>query len=171
MDGVPQPRLGVDIGRVIIAGPAHPGEGDTAFFGESDTEAMRTPAVPGAFAALGRLVAQFEGRVWLVSKCGERTEARTRQWLAHHGFHDQTGIPVAHVRFCRERPHKAHHATELGLTHFVDDRPDVHEALAGIVAHRYLFGPDAGGAPEGVEVTATWDDVEAAIARTGPGPG
>jgi hypothetical protein len=156
----------VDIGRVIIEGPADPEAGDTAFFGESDEEAMGTPAVPGAIDALVRLAVRFEGRVWLVSKCGEWIEERSLQWLDHHGFHERTGIPVDHVRFCRRREDKAPHAVELGLTHFVDDRPDVHVHLAGIVPHRYLFG--AGPAPEGVTVTPTWSAVEAAIASTTP---
>jgi hypothetical protein len=159
------PRLGVDIGRVIIDGPAHPDGGDTAFFGASEPEAMRTPAVPGAFAALARLVTRFDGDVWLVSKCGEFVEGRTRRWLRHHRFHEATGIPESHLRFCRQRADKADHATDLGLTHFVDDRADVHRYLEGIVAHRYLFGP--GPAPEGVEVTPTWADVESAIASDG----
>jgi hypothetical protein len=164
MDRQLEPRLGVDIGRVIIEGPADPGGGDTDFFGQSEDEAMRTPAVAGAFATLARLVDRFGGRVWLVSTCGERIEERSRRWLAHHRFHEETGIPVAHVRFCRERADKAGHASELGLTHFVDDRADVHGHLAGIVAHRYLFGP--GPAPAGVEVTPTWDEAENAIGRS-----
>jgi hypothetical protein len=168
MDGNPPPRLGVDIGRVIIAGPeavaaADSEAADTAFFGESEEEAMATPAVAGAFEALARLSGWFGGRVWIVSKCGERTEARSLRWLEHNGFHDRTAIPPDHVRFCRQRAQKAVHATELGLTHFVDDRLDVHAALEGIVAHRYLFGP--GPAPAGIEITPTWAAVEAAIAR------
>jgi hypothetical protein len=157
-----EPRLGVDIGRVIIDGSAHPDGGDTAFF-TGDTAAMlRTPAVPGAFAALARLVERFEGRVWLVSKCGERVQGRTLLWLAHHEFAARTGIPLEHVRFCRRRPDKAIHCAELGITHFVDDKLDVHQALRGVVAHRYLFGPHA-TAPSWVLHTPTWNDAEAAL--------
>src|SRR3954453_8336039 len=98
MDGNPLARLGGDSGRVIIAGPedgagADPPAADTAFFGESEEEAMATPAVAGAFEALARLTGWFGGRVWIVSKCGERTEARSLRWLEHHGFHTRTGIP------------------------------------------------------------------------------
>jgi hypothetical protein len=33
-----EPGLGIDIGKVIINGPAHPGGGDTAFFsGDEET--------------------------------------------------------------------------------------------------------------------------------------
>jgi hypothetical protein len=158
------PRLGVDIGRVIIDGPHHPGGGDTAFF-QGDTAAMlATPAVEGAFDALTRLTARFQGRVWLVSKCGERVERRTLTWLAHHRFPERTGIPLAHARFCRARADKAIHCAELGITHFVDDRAEVHSALDGVVAHRYLFG--SASAPDGIVPAPGWAEAELAILGT-----
>jgi hypothetical protein len=124
---------------------------------------LRTPAVADVFDVLPRLVELFEGRVWLVSKCGERVEGRTRLWLAHHDVAGRTGIPVDNVRFCRRRPEKAIHCAELSITHFVDDRADVHQALDGVVAHRYLFGPQRDPAPAGVRPTLTWPEVERAI--------
>lgn len=63
-----EPRLGVDIGRVIINGPAHPGGGDTAFFTGDEAALLATPEMPGAVEVITRLVACFQGRVWLVSK-------------------------------------------------------------------------------------------------------
>src|SRR5438105_6023370 len=81
--GIPyrEPRLGIDIGRVLIAG----GEGgDTAFFGRSEEEALETSAVVGAFDSVARLVPLFEGRVFLVSKCGSKIQRRSRAWLEHH---------------------------------------------------------------------------------------
>src|SRR5256885_13503652 len=63
-------RLGIDIGRVIIDGPAHPGGGDTAFFTGDEATMLATPEVPSAGAAIGRLVTRFNGRVWLASKTG-----------------------------------------------------------------------------------------------------
>src|SRR5690242_17898580 len=90
-----EPRLGVDIGRVIIAGDGP----DTSFVGGTEEEAIRAPAISGAFEALARLRVHFSGRVWLVSKCGKRVEARTRTWLAHHRFFDVTGIDANHLIF------------------------------------------------------------------------
>jgi tRNA(Leu) C34 or U34 (ribose-2'-O)-methylase TrmL len=155
-----QPRLGIDIGRVIIDGPAHPGGGDTAFFSGDESTMLATPEVPGAVPAIERLTRLFDGRVWLVSKCGDRVRARTLRWLAHHDFHRRTGVPADHVRFCRTRPDKRIHCTALALTHFVDDRADVHEAIRDVVGHRYLFGPQRRPVPASVVHTPTWADVE-----------
>lgn len=154
-------RLGVDIGRVIIGGGA-PGGSDTQFFSGDTAKMLATPAVPGAFEALARLAPRFE-QVWLVSKCGERVQRHTRQWLEHHDFTARTGIPREHLRFCLKRPDKAVHCAGLGITHFVDDKLDVHQALRGIVAHRYLFGPQPTPVPAWVQHTLTWPVAETAI--------
>lgn len=130
----PMRRLGVDIGGVIIE-PADE-DADTSFFGE---HYLRTPSVDGVFDALGALGPVFD-EVHLVSKCGESTERRTREWLAHHDFPARTGIPVERVHFCRTRPAKAPIARRLGLTHFVDDKLEVLGYLDS-VPHRYLFRP------------------------------
>ena len=153
------PRLGVDIGRVIIHGDGP----DTSFVGGSDEDAMRTPAIDGAFEALGRLCARFEGRVWLVSKCGKRVEERSRRWLQEHRFFDTTGVSADNLVFCRERGMKAGICRDLGIGWFVDDRVDVLVPMAGIVAHRFLFGAAATDVP-GLVAVATWAEAEAAIA-------
>ncbi|RQX16141.1 hypothetical protein DDE19_16885 [Micromonospora ureilytica] len=127
-------RLGVDIGGVIIE-PADD-DADTSFFG---AHYLRTPAVVGAFDALAALGPAFD-EVHLVSKCGEATERRTREWLAHHDFPARTGIAVERVHFCRTRPDKAPIARRLGLTHFVDDKLEVLGYLDS-VPYRFLFRP------------------------------
>jgi hypothetical protein len=149
-------RLGVDIGRVIISGASHPEGGDTAFFQGDEAVMLATPEVPGAVEAIAELVELFAGRVWLVSKCGPRVQARTLRWLAAHDFHGRTGVDAGHVRFCRRRPEKRDHCVALGLTHFVDDRPDVHAAIADVVPHRYLFGPQRKPTPPNTRATPTW---------------
>jgi hypothetical protein len=70
------------------------------------------------------------------------------------------------VRFCRTRPEKRDHCEQLGLTHFVDDHPEVHAAIRGAVAHQYLFGPQALPPPPFVVPAATWDDVERLVLAT-----
>ncbi|MEO3778640.1 hypothetical protein ABGB16_17670 [Micromonospora sp. B11E3] len=129
-------RLGVDIGGVVIE--AVDEGADTSFFGGNY---LRTPQVDGAFEALATLVGEVFGpEAYVVSKCGERTERRTREWLAHHRFHERTGITPDRLHFCRTRPEKAPIARRLELTDFVDDRLEVLGYL-GSVPNRYLFRP------------------------------
>lgn len=134
-----------------------------AFFKGGLDNALRTPPVPGVFDILPRLVDRFEGRVWLVSKCGERVQQRTVAWLEHHRFYDRTGISPKSVRFCRERRDKAIHCRELGISDFIDDRYDVLEAMRGIVPRLYLFGPQRRPAPAWIIPTLDWGSVEEAI--------
>lgn len=160
------PRLGIDIGRVIINGSG----ADTTFFGRSEDEALRlTPAVPGAFESIAALVERFEARVFLVSKCGERIQRRSMAWLDHHEFWTKTGLPRHQVRYCRQRRDKAIHARKLGLTHFVDDRFDVLIHLIDLVEHLYLFGPQKRRDPRSdprlarMTATKTWPAVLEAL--------
>ena len=158
-----QPRLGIDIGRVIIDGPAHPGGGDTAFFQGDEATMLATPEMAGSVAAISRLVDLFAGRVWLVSKCGPRVQARTRRWLAAHDFYRRTGLRQENVRFCLTHADKRVHCEELGLTHFVDDHPAVHSAIRGFVEHQYFFGPLPEPMP-GYGIRArNWAEAEALI--------
>lgn len=156
-------RLGIDIGRVIIDGSSHPAGGDTAFFSGDEDTMLSTPEMDGALPAIGRLTARFEGRVWLVSKCGQRVQDRTLRWLHAHDFYGRTGIPRERVRFCRARRDKRGHCLDLGLTHFVDDHPEVHDAIRGTVEFQYFFGPQKNPVPDwGIHVP-TWADAERRI--------
>ncbi|MCO6006348.1 hypothetical protein NE236_15260 [Actinoallomurus purpureus] len=166
MNRIEEPRLGVDFGRVIQGGAAESGEEDTVFLDGGPEEAMRTPATPGVFDVLPRLVALFGGRAWVISKCGERVQRRTLQWLDHHDFYRRTGIPRGNVRFCRRRADKAVHCAELGITHMIDDRLGVHTALRDLVPYLYLFGPQGSPPPDWVRATPTWADVEHAMTPT-----
>ena len=166
MERMRQPRLGVDIGRVIIDGSAHPDGGDTAFFEGDEATMLATPEMAGAVEAVAALTVRFAGRVWLVSKCGPRVEARTRRWLAAHDFFDRTGIEPDHLRFCRARVDKRIHAVDLGLTHVVDDHIEVHEAIRDVVEHRYLFGPQQMAAPDFVTPVPDWPTARRLIEAT-----
>lgn len=158
-----KPRLGIDIGRVIIDGSAHPDGGDTAFFQGDEAIMLATPEMPGAVASIARLAGLFAGQVWLVSACGPVVQARTLRWLEGHDFCQRTSVPPDHVRFCRARQDKRRHCQELALTHFVDDHPEVHAAIRGAVAHQYSFGPQAAGIPGYGIHAPTWADAEAVI--------
>jgi len=159
----PLPRLGIDIGRVLIAAEGANGA-DTSFIGGSLNDALSTPPYEGMFAAVAPLVARFEGRVWLVSKCGPSVQAKSRAWLLHHRFFERTGVAPSNLRFCLERPQKADHCRELGITHFIDDRTDVLHHLEGIVANRYLFGPQRRPVTDaGLILLPTWNDAAALV--------
>ncbi len=131
-----QEILGVDIGGVIIDRAND--SMDTSFFKDRYLEAM---AVVGALETLKRLSAErFGGRVFLVSKCGPRTEECTRHWLGHLRVYELLGIPIDHVHYCRERHEKAPICEKLQVTHFVDDKLEVLGYLKS-VEYRYLFNP------------------------------
>ncbi|MFC0039067.1 hypothetical protein [Actinomadura rayongensis] len=153
--------LGIDFGRVIMGGVHVTGEQDTVFLDGTLEDALASPAMPGMWEAVPRLVALFDGRAWIISKCGDRIRQRTLAWLDRHDFYARTGLDPGNVRFCRKRPEKAVHCARLGITHMIDDRPDVHRALEGIVPHRYLFGPQRG--PSALPNPLTWSDAEEMI--------
>jgi hypothetical protein len=151
------PVLGVDIGRVLIHGDGP----DTSFIGGSEEDAVKAPPMEGALESLTRLSVRLGGRIWLVSKCGPKVQARTIRWLDHHRFFEATGIPAGQLRFCRERHEKAPICAKLGIRLFVDDRLDVLSAMQGVVPYRFQFGVMS--APAGIHPVATWSDAEAAI--------
>lgn len=135
-------RLGLDFGRVIM-GAMIQGKADTSFLGSRLEDAIMSPETDGVFEAVKRLVEEFEGRVWIISKCGPSVQKKTRAWLEHHRFGQRTGWDSEKLRFCLQRPEKADICRELGVTHFVDDRLDVLQAMSAVVPHRYLFGEQA----------------------------
>lgn len=157
------PVLGIDIGRVIIDSP--PGAlADTGFFHGDSDQLLATPEVPGAIEAIGRLVPLFGPvNVWLVSKCGQRIQDRTLRWLDGHGFWARTAMLTDQARFVRARGDKAWVCAKLGITYFVDDRPDVLFPMEETVPRRYLFGPGWRAAPRGLTAVADWKEAEAAI--------
>lgn len=144
------PILGIDIGRVIIDGDG----ADTDFLKVCDDDrAMQAPQMADAFDTIARLRHVFDGRVWVVSKCGANMQRKSTKWLHHHRFFDATGVSPDNLRFCLKRPEKAPICKDLGVTHFVDDRQDVLGFMVGIVTHRFLFNRN-------------WLDTESAIMRT-----
>jgi hypothetical protein len=144
---LPLPALGIDIGRVLMCPAEDDGRPDSSFLSLPDAQALEVPASPCLWDVLPAIVDVFERRVWLVSKAGARIEALTRRWLAHHDFFARAGMAPDAARFCRKRPEKRDHALVLGLTHFIDDRVDVLQALRGAVPHLYLFGAQSGPLP------------------------
>ena len=152
--------LGVDVGGVLIDRITADGS-DTSFFSDRFLE---TSAVEGAFDTLERLSRErFGQRICIVSKCGPRTEQKTRLWLVHHGLLERLGLSAENVHFCRERRDKAPICKRLGVSHFIDDRADVLSYLAS-VPNRFLFGPQKRHVDlRGLTATPTWADVGAVL--------
>jgi hypothetical protein len=157
--------LGIDIGRVIMCPVHDDGQPDTSFLTADDASALETPAAPGMFEVVPRLVDVFGGRVWLVSKAGARIEALTRRWFARNAFFARTGMREDQARFCRRREDKRGHAAELGLTHFIDDRTDVLGHLRGLVPRLGLFGVQGEPPPDWVVPIADWFALGCALRR------
>jgi hypothetical protein len=157
--------LGIDIGRVIISATDAAGRSDTSFLSGNDERALQTRPSPGAFEAIAELVQAFQGRVWLVSKCGPRIQQLTRRWLERQGFFACTGLAPEQVLFCLKRPEKREHCAAIGATHFVDDRLDVLTHLVGLVPHLYWFGHQSAevAAPAWAQQTLDWSATRAAI--------
>ena len=166
------PALGIDIGRVIIGAADSTGKADTSFLSGSEEAALSTAATEGAFEAIADLVRAFDGRVWLVSKCGPRIQKLTRKWLSRHDFYGRTGVRQDRVRFCLKRPEKRDHCVAIGATHFIDDRLDVLENLVGLVPHLYWFGHQREGArtPRWAFRTMDWAEAQRAIISGLPTP-
>lgn len=154
-----QPRIGIDIGRVIMA-PIKGGKADTSFLDGSLDSAMQTPPSPGAFEGVKTLVNQFAGQAWLVSKAGETVQRKTKHWLRHWDFHNVTQLPQTNVRFCLKRNEKNHHCKQLKINFFIDDRLDVLKHLRDTVPHLYLFGeqPKLNDIPEWVTHVLDWEE-------------
>jgi hypothetical protein len=165
MNNQPKTALGIDIGRVIVSAAQPGGRSDTSFLGGDEEAALSTPPSEGAFDAIRDLVVAFEGRVWLVSKCGPRIQGLTKRWLRRHRFHEITGVRQDRVRFCLKRPDKREHCLAIGATHFVDDRLDVLEHLVEVVPHLYWFGHQTSprAAPAWVQRTLDWSEARRAI--------
>jgi hypothetical protein len=147
----PPPRLGIDIGRVIIRGFDHfesdPSGHDTPFVHVTkmtDEANLKVPPMGGIWEYIPELVTFFRARggdVWLVSKAkSARTRELTLKWLEYHDFWARTGISSGHLIFTETRADKTGVARNLGLTHFVDDRVDVLRHMLGQVPVRVLFG-------------------------------
>lgn len=123
--------IGIDIGNVIIGGV---GAEDTSFFTD---DYLATPEIKNAFESITLLNSQHD--VWLLSKCGEKVQARTLEWLKDRRFFDITGVDPEKVLFCRKRPQKAGIAKDHEFSVFIDDREDIIQSMEGTVQLPILF--------------------------------
>jgi hypothetical protein len=123
-------KIGIDIGNVIIGGG-----GEDTFFTEKFLE---TPEVVGAKSSIGSLWAGGH-EVHLISKCGEKVETKSLDWLEFHAFTPSYVLLYHRIHFVRKRHLKAPMAQALELDIFIDDRQDIIDSMEGVVPHRILF--------------------------------
>lgn len=99
-------------------------------------------------------------------------QERTLGWMGAVDFHARTGLHRDHVRFCRERVEKKAICSELGITHFVDDRVHIMQILRGSVPNLYLFGPSGEGhqCPPWATPVTEWAQVAERIVGLGHQP-
>jgi len=90
-----------------------------------------------------RVIRRFK-QAWknviIVSRVNEEQKRQSLAWLDKHNFYGVTGIPDYHVFYCAERHEKAIICQQQGVTHFIDDRPEVMSHLAPHI-HKLLFNP------------------------------
>ena len=130
------PHLGIDFGGVIIPLAKRKGREDTQF----EDSFLLSPPQSHAFDKIQSLVKVFGGKVWIVSKAGERIENLTRIWMAKYNFFLYTGMAQENLYFCRSRIEKQPICERLRITHFIDDRIHIMQILKGTVPYLFLFG-------------------------------
>jgi hypothetical protein len=106
---------------------------------------------------------------FIISKCPMYAEDEIIKWLDNQNFFTEIGFIRSNVYFCRERTDKAPVAKQLRLTHFIDDRVDVLNAMKDVVSNRILF-TGGGNHEESDDKTITeldnWDSVQDYITKT-----
>lgn len=128
-----KPVLGIDIGKVITGDTDH----DVLF----SPNYLDAKEIEGAIEGVLEFRKRFQDQVCLISKCKGVVQVKTRHWLAHKYFFEKTGVNPNHVFFCERREGKAPICDFLGVTHFIDDRLEVHGYLKN-VQYKYLFRPN-----------------------------
>jgi hypothetical protein len=120
--------LGLDLGNTIVK----PGK-----------DGVMTAVFPDAVETIRRLKAShFGDRVYIISKVNEAQRLRAEAFLRESSFLADVGIPREQVLFCAERRDKAPLAAAIGITDFVDDRPEVLAHMDGRVSKRIAYDPN-----------------------------
>ena len=80
-----RPRVGIDIGKVIMS-PITGGKADTSFLNGNMDRAMQSPPSPGAMEGVKALVETTEGQAWLISKAGPTVQHKPNNGLGPGTF-------------------------------------------------------------------------------------
>ena len=140
-------KLGIDLGNTVVR--SQHGTGST----EPYTDALEV---------IAQLTKLF-GLVCIVSRVNPAQEIRARAWIQHYDFCNKTGIKPQDLHFCAERSDKAIIAKQVGLTHFIDDRPEVMYHLPQDI-RKILFGPQKEDVAKfklhHLEQVTSWKEIE-----------
>lgn len=95
---------------------------------------------PNAIRVTKRLVDDPDTKVYIISKVNIEQHRRVIEWIDHNNFYERVGISASDVFFCKERYEKGGIAKDLGITHHIDDRPEVMIYMDDQIA-KYLYCP------------------------------
>jgi hypothetical protein len=96
--------------------------GDTIFHGSPGDE--KNIVHEGAIETIAKIVKEAQN-AYIVSKATPEQAARAMKFCVDNDFFNKTKIESKNVRFCLTREEKAPIVKELGISFFVDDRPEV----------------------------------------------
>lgn len=120
---IKQMKLGIDFGNTIVR----------------RVEGVQTP-FDGALDYITEFV-QWGIPIYLISKVNEEQKIGVCEWLDSNKFFSRTGVPEKNLYFCEKRHQKAYITSNLGITHHVDDRPEVFANMDPNV-RKYIFNPN-----------------------------
>jgi len=121
-------RIGIDCGGVIIAKTSTKKGEDTGFFSDNF---LNTPQSPGCFETIKQLVDKYGNEnIFVVPKASEKIIDKTKKWMDHHKFYEQTGVKSDNIHFCKTRQDKLPLCEKLDIDCFIDDHFDVLEIVS-----------------------------------------
>ena len=100
--------LGIDLGGTI----------------HHKNDKKETVPMPGSFEVINKLRQKVKA-VYIVSRVTDEQSYRAYKWFQKFNFFEETGLTPNKVHFCYERRDKAPICQRLGVSHFIDDRPEV----------------------------------------------
>lgn len=80
--------------------------------------------MPECMEVIARLRKQVKA-IYIVSRVTDEQSLRAYWFFNRNNFFEETGLTPNKVHFCYERRDKAPICERLGVTHFIDDRPEV----------------------------------------------
>lgn len=154
-------RIGIDIEGVMRSKNIRP---------QTVDEYLTTAPLKDAPLAIKEMTKLFGNmNIFLISRCPKYAEKTITEWLNSNRLFNDPNLVSSNIYFCRKRIDKAVIAKRLQLTHFIDDRIDVLDAMKNIVANRILF---TGGSnhhnteiDENITVLDSWNSILEHITR------